>query len=435
MYEWNKKKSLVIALIVAAILVIIGVILFQKNDKKAEALLGAKEYFTLTEDKYFNEYFAYKTFYKESIKKDTVMEGKLQEKVAGVTIEASFVSNIDKKNKMVDNQWSIGLGGMPFATVQTITDQDNVYFVSDLFQDKVPYINYTGDMSAWDGKLGLNNRNIRVLQKGYAGLFDQMVSTNSYGSLEMLWDNKTLSYDFIQMYKNLTVEKSKSENEYSGYQYTIVIPTEDMNNFLADLKKEFPEYESQGYINIISKFVSTEQGLVIEEEMDKNGKVISLKIENKENGYCAQTEKSAQEKEGKTGFQESLTLNITKGEESYVDGQCSIDYSTEDNKVYFSATEKKSGCMVDCTAILSLKAGEKKFSLVFDDIKFKLGDVKLDMTGNLQMAYGDYPASVPGGDKIDLVNGSEEDMKELNSQIKKSLGGIVSGALSSILGF
>ena len=91
--------------------------------------------------------------------------------------------------------------------------------------------------------------------------------------------------------------------------------------------------------------------------------------------------------------------------------------------------------MVDCTAILSLKVGEKKFSLVFDDIKFKLGDVKLDMTGNLQMAYGDYPASVPGGDKIDLVNGSEEDMKELNSQIKKSLGGIVSGALSSILGF
>lgn len=435
MHKWNKKKSCIVALVVVAIIVIAGLILFQRNEKKAEALLGAKSYFTLTDDKYFNEYFAYKTFHKESIKKDTVIEGKLQEKVAGVTIDADFVSNIDKKNKIIDNQWSIGLGGMPFASIQCITDQDNVYFVSDLFQDKVPYINYTSDMSAWDGKLGLTNRNIRVLQKGYAAYFDQIVSTNTYGSLEILWGNKTLNRDFVQMYQNLTVEKSKTENEYGGYNYTITIPAEDMNNFQADLKKEFPKTQTQGYINIISKFVSSEQGLVIEEFMDKNGKVVALKVDNPETGYCAQTVKTAQEKEGKTGFYESISLSITKGEESYVDGLCSIDYSTEDNKLFFTAQENNSGCKVDCTAVLSLKAGEKNFSLVLDDIQFKLGNVKLDMTGNLQMAFGDYPASIPGGNKIDLVNGTEEDMKELGSQIKKSLGGIVSGALSSVFGF
>ena len=169
--------------------------------------------------------------------------------------------------------------------------------------------------------------------------------------------------------------------------------------------------------------------------MDKNGKVVALKVDNPETGYCAQTVKTAQEKEGKTGFYESISLSITKGEESYVDGLCSIDYSTEDNKLFFTAQENNSGCKVDCTAVLSLKAGEKKFSLIFDDIQFKLGNVKLDMTGNLQMAFGDYPASIPGGNKIDLVNGTEEDMKELGSQIKKSLGGIVSGALSSVFGF
>ena len=433
MRESNKRRGIVITLVVAIIFIVTGTIFLIGNDKKKEALLGAKNYFTLSEDRYFEEYFAYKTFYKESVKKDTVLQGKLMEKVAGVTIEADFESNIDKTNKMIDNQWTIGLGGMPFATIQTISDQNNLYFVSDMFQDKVPYIEYTGDLSAWDGKLGIDKTGIKMIQNSYIAAYNHMVSTNSYGGLEKLWENKELCYDFMQMYKNLTVEKSK--NTYGGHHYTVTILPQDVERFLSDLKSQFPEYEVKGYTELISMFVSKDKGLVIEEDTDKNGKVVSLMVENKENGYCALTQKTAQEKDGKTGFQENVSLSILNNKKSFVDVQFNLDYSTKDNKVYFTVKEKNTGIMMDCAAVLSLKAGEKKFSLVFDDIKLKFGDVKFDMTGNVQMAFGDYPVSVPKGDKIDLINGTDKEKKELISQIKKSLGGIVSGALSTVLGF
>lgn len=429
----NKKKILGV---IAGILVvaIVGIILFfavySKSDDKKEALKTLESFFTVSDNSCLNQYLQYNDFEKMFYHNDLSVTGEIYEKVAGITVQADLQGYVDKSQRLVQTGIQAGLGGIPFADVTVYSDDTNLYAETKLAEDKLMLLDYTKDLEKMGNRMGLSSTGSKMLQKAYIEFFQYLVSTEKTNMFKEFMDNKQIRKDLLEIYVTLKVEKVQENTGESNTAYHILISPEKAERLFSDLSTEFPEFEALGYKEMSDRLVSSE-GISI--YVSATSQKHEITVENTEDNFRLSLIRKEQEKEGSSGFTGEVTAELLQGEEHYFDGTITMDYDKSQNKICVNYSEDVNHISGSFSGKLTTSKKEKKISTYLEAMEFNYGDTTLDLRGNLQVTYGDYPVTLPEAETVDILHGDQQQRQELKDQIRHSLAGRAGRAVISFL--
>ena len=429
----NKKKILgVIAgiFVVAIAGIIIFFCVYGKSDDKKDALKTLESFFMVSDSSCLNKYLQYNDFEKMFYENDLAVIGEVYEKVAGITIQADLEGYVDKSHGLVQTGLQAGLGGIPFADFTVYSDDSNLYGETKLAEDKLMLLNYTQDLETMGERMGLSSSDSKMLQKAYIEFFQYLVSTEKNNMFKDYLDNKQIRKDLLEIYVTMKVEKVQGDTGESNRAYRILISPEKAEMLLSDLGTQFPEFEDQGYKEILDKFVSSEGFSLY---VSATPQEYQITVENEENGYKLSMIRKEQEKEGNSGFSGEVSAVLLQGENSVFDGNITMDYDTTQNKVKVNYREEVGNISGSFSGKLTTSKKDKKFSLYLEEMKFNFNDTKLDLRGNLEVTYGDFTVTLPEAEKVDILHGDQQQIQELKSQIRHSLAGRAGKAVINFL--
>ncbi len=431
----KKGWKIIIATMAVAVITIVVVAVAGKADKRVEALRGMQHFFEVSTESQMNQYLDYCRFEDMFYEKDMQLSGELYSDIAKFTVKAEVEGTIDKSNRMVKMAGNAGLGGMPFVEMELYSDDTNVYLASELFQDKLLKLNYTENLYEVGSNYGINRRNMIILQKGYIELFRMAVSQSKYEKLEELLNKKQLSKDLVQIYDHMKVEKQdNTDTQAGGYIYQVNFRAEDIKLFLQDLAAEYPEFESNGYSDIVNKFVSEEKGVEITEIVDGNGFTSELSVENVENGYELVLKRNEQEKEDNSGFESSFSTTVTKDGNGILNGEIVLDYSDADKAFQLTAREDITGISAIVSGLITTDKKEGKISIDTGKVQMEFRNANIEMYGNTEIVFGDYTVELPEGKQVDVLHGEAKELQEVKAEILHHLKGMVGSAFRQFLG-
>ena len=429
----NKKQMLALAVCAALlVLTVVGVFSFVygKNSNKQNALKGIQRFFTVTDKSCLNRYLDYNEFEKLFYKNDMEITGEFYEKVKGITIETAVEGTVDKSNGLVKAGFQVGLGGIPFVEFEGYSDDTNLYAATALAEDKLMMINYKGDLYEAGSRIGLKPTTVNIFQKSYIEFFEFFISSQKNNRMQELLKHKQIKKDLLGIYGKMQVEKE--DNLEGGVVYDITIPSMEVQTFLSDMCMEFPEFQSQGYADIVEKFIS-QQGILLQVVIPKHGDTSQISMKNPDNGYLMTLTREEQEKEGALGFCETITAVIAKEEKDILNASFVLDYSRENNGISVTFSETENQIEGSISGILTTDAKEREISLIMEELVLTYHDTTIDLQGNLQAAYGEFTVMLPELETVDIIHGSEQEIKELKNQIGKNIKGRVGGAIRQIL--
>lgn len=432
----KKGWKIVIAAAVITVIAVVVVVaaVAGKTDKRREALKGIQDFFEVSKGSQLNQYLDYCSFEDMFYEKDMRLSGEFYSDIASITVKAEAEGIIDKSEKMVKMTGNAGLGGIPFAEMDIYSDDMNLYFVSDMFQDKLLKLDYTEDLYDVGSSYGINRRNMTVLQKGYMELFQMSVSQNKYEKVEELLKKKQLKKDLLQIYDHIKVEKQENtDNLAGGYIYRVNFRAEDVKLFLQDLCIEYPEFEDKGYLELVNKFVSEQKGVEITEIVDETGFINEISVENAESGYQLVLKRSEQEKENKSGFECSFSAALTNNGNGILNGEITFDYSDTDKTFQLTAREDSAGISAVVSGMITIDKKDGRIAINTGEIQVGFRNASIEMYGNTEIVFGDYTVELPEGKQIDVLHGEPEELQEVKSEIIQKLKGIAGSAFRQFL--
>lgn len=431
----KKGWKITIAAAVIAVLAIVVVAVAGKTDKRVEALKGMQSFFQISKESEFNHYLDYCSFADMFYKKDMQVSTSLYTDIARITAKAEMEGTVDKSGRMIKMTGNVGLGGIPFSEFDLYSDDTNLYLASEVFKDKILKLNYTEDLYDVGSKYGISRTEMTILQKGYIQLFQMAVSQSEYEKGRELLKKKQLSKDLIQIYDHMKVEKQKNPDELQGgYVYLVNLPAEDVKLFLQDLCLEYPEFEDNGYLDIVNKFVSDEKGVEITEVINEKGFTSELSVKNAESGYELALRRSEQEKEEQSGFESSFSMTVTKEGNGLFNGEIAFDYSDTDGTFQIEAREDHSRVSAVVSGMVNADSKKGKITINTEEIQVEWGNKNFELYGNAEIVFGDYSIQLPEGTNIDVIHGAPEELRELKADILQNLKGIVGSAFKQFLG-
>lgn len=432
----KKSWKIIIAVAIIAVLGIVVVVVAGKKDKRMEALKGMQNFFQVSTESGFNQYLDYSSFADMFYKKDVQVSGSLYTDIARITVKTEVEGTVDKSGKMVKMAGNVGLGGIPFSEFDVYSDDTNLYFVSETFQNKLLKLNYTEDLSDVGSKYGISPQRMTMLQKGYIEMFQLAVSQGQHEKSEELLKKKQLGKDLIQIYNHMKVEKQENPDELEGgYIYLVNLPAVDVKRFLQDLCLEYPEFEENGYLDIVNKFVSDEQGVEIIEVIDKEGFTSKISVENTEGGYEITLRRSEQEKDGQQGFESSFSVTVTKDGSGLLNGEFAFDYSDTDGTFKIEAREDQFGVSTVISGMVNADSKNGLISINNGQIRVECDDRNIEIYGNAEIAFGDYTVELPQGTEVDVIHGTPQELQEVKLDFLQSLKGVVGSAFKQFFGF
>lgn len=434
----NKNKKQIFALVAGAMILVVAVVglfifAYGKKDEKGEALKEIERFFTVTKDSCLSRYLEYDKFEDLFYENDVSVSGELYEEIAGVTIEAAIEGGIDKSERLVKAGVQVGLGGMPFVEFEGYSDDTNLYGATELVEDKLMFLNYKGDLSELGSRLGMNASSVNIFQKSYIEFFQCLVSNQKNSRMQQLLKNQQIRKDLQQLYNHMKVEKEESSNNGEGeVVYGLTIPAEEMQTLVTDLETQFREFQSQGYSEIVDKFIS-QQGILLWIVIPEQGNPCKIFLENPDNGYVMTFTKEEQEKEGETGFDEILTAVLEKGEKTIFNGTLTLDYTVQGNKIAINFNETENRIQASISGTLTPDKKKQKISLYMEEMELVYHNTTMDLRGNLQVSYGEFSVALPELEMVDILHGSEQERKEFKSQLAQGLKGIVGSGIRRLL--
>lgn len=432
----KKGWKIIIAAAVIVVVAIVVVAVAGKNDKRMEALKGMQSFFQVSKESEFNHYLDYCSFEDMFYKKDMQVSASLYTDIARITAKAEMEGTVDKSGSMVKMTGNVGLGGIPFSEFDLYSDDTNLYLVSEVFKDKILKLNYTEDLYDVGSKYGISRQDMTILQKGYIQLFQMAVSQSKHEKSHELLKKKQLSKDLLQIYNHMKVEKQENPDQLQGgYVYLVNLPAEDVKLFLQDLCMEYPEFEQNGYLDIVNKFVSDEKGVEITEVINEEGFTSKLSVENAESGYELTLGRSEQEKEEQSGFESSFSVTVTKEGKGLLNGEITFDYSDTDGTFQIEAREDHSRVSAVVSGMVNTDSKKGKITINTGEIQVKLGNKNFELYGNTEIVFGDYSLQLPEGTEVDVIHGTPEELQEVKADFLQNLKGIVGSAFKQFLGF
>lgn len=432
----KKGWKFLIAAAVIAVLAIVVVVAAGKTDKRREALKGIQNFFQVDEESGWNHYLDYCSLKDMFYKKDMQLSASVYTDIARITAKAELKGTVDKSGRMVEMTGNVGLGGIPFSQVDLYSDDTDIYLASEVFEDKLLKLNYTEDLYDWGSKYGISRQDMTILQTGYTQLFQMAVSQSENEKSGELLKKKQLRKDLLQIYNHMKVEKQENpDQEAGGVVYLIDFPAEDVKLFLQDLCLEYPELEDNGFLDVVSKFVSDEKGVKITEVISEEGFTSELSVENAESGYGLALRRREQEKEEQSGFESSFSMTVTKDGEGLLNGEIIFDYSDADKTFQIEAREDHFQINAAASGIINIDRKEGKIAINAGEVRLKCDDMDLELRGNTEIVFGDYSVQLPEGTQVDVLHGTPEELQEVKAELLQSLKSLVGSAFKQFLGF
>lgn len=430
----KKGWKIIIATAAVAVIAVVVVAVAGKTDKRIEALKGIQHFFEVSRESRLNQYLDYCSFEEMFYKKDMQLSGELFSDIASITVKGEIEGTVDKSNKMVKMAGNVGLGGMPFSEIDVYSDDTNLYLVADMFRDKLLKLNYTDDLYDVGSRHGINRRNMMILQKGYMELFQMSVSQNKYEKIEEMLKKKQLSKDLLRIYDHMKVEKQENTDILAGGSiYKVNFQAEDIKLFLQDLAIEYPEFESNGYLDIVNKFVSEQKGVEITEIVDATGFTSEISVENAESGYQLVLKRSEQEKEDKSGFECSFSAAVTNDGNGILNGEITFDYSDTDKTFQLTAREDSTRISTVVSGMVTIDKKGGRIAIDTGEIQAGFRNEDVEMYGNAEIVFGDCTVELPEGKQVDVLHGEPEELQEVKTEILQELKGIVGSAFRQFL--
>ena len=387
-----------------------------KMDRRNEALNAMQNFFEVAKGNELNQYLDYCKLEQLFYEKDVKVQGSFYTDIAKLTIQTDLEGIIDKAANKVQVLGDVGLGGMPFAEFDAYSDECNLYVDSEIFQDKMLKLDYTQDLYKQGEAYGISRRYVTMLQKGYITLFQMAVSQSKYEKIERIMEDDCLKEDLLQIYDVMQVERQENEDELvGGYVYQINIPAKEVTHFLNDMANVYPKFDKDGYKNLVGKLVSSKNGVNITLFVDKNGDTISVSAANEESGYEVVLKRNELEKENSLGFESQFGVMVSKNEIGILNLEMVFDYDMTDSSFELKAKEDVTGMNVSAKG--NVKTDIKKERIVIDiaEMKMAYGNHDVDLKANFVITFGDYEIEIPNKKKVDVINGTLEELCEVQN--------------------
>lgn len=433
----KKGWKIGIGVVAASVIVIVlGVIIAVagKSDQRNEALKAIQNFFEVSKENELNRYLEYCSFEDMFYEKDTQVSGTFYTDIAKMTVQADLEGTIDKSGKMVKVLGDVGLGGMPFAEFDVYSDDTNLYLDSEIFQDKLLKFNYTENLDQLGKEYGISHRNVTILQKGYISLFQMAVSRSKYEKIEELLKNDKLKEDLLQIYENMTAERQENPDQVAGgYLYQVNFPAEDMKLFLQDMSVVYPEFEQDGYLNLVNKLVSTEKGMEITVLVNADGATTELSIDNVESGYEMLLKRNELEKEDNSGFESQFCMTVMKDGAGIINGEILFEYSATDGAFVLEAREDITGINVSASGTMDADSKKEKFIVNIAEMKIFRGKHDVDLKADIEIAFGDYTAELPKKSELDLIYGDIQELQKAETQLWEEIDSIAGTEIRQFL--
>lgn len=408
-----------------------------KMDRRNDALKAIQNFFEVTKENELNQYLEYCSFEDLFFEKDVKIAGTFYTDIAKLTVQTDLEGIIDKSGKKVQVLGDVGLGGMPFAEFDGYSDDTNLYLDSEIFQDKMLKFNYTENLEEIGKTYGISHRNITMLQKGYISLFQMAVSQSKYEKIEEILKNDRLKEDLLQIYDTMTVERQENPDELAGgYLYQVNLPAAEVKLFLQDMASEYPEFEQDGYLNLVNKLVSEEKGVEISVLVNKAGATTEFSMDNAESGYEIILKRNEQKKENASGFESQFDMTVMKDGAGVLNGEILFDYVAADGAFELQAREDITG--INVTAAGTMKADRKneKFTIDIAEMKIARGEHDVDLKANIVATFGDFTVELPKKEEVDVIHGEQQKLQETQNlfwqEIESIAGSEIRQFLSSI---
>ena len=422
----SQRIGISIGVGVCVFAVLTGIVTAGKKDDKKAALESLQDFFTITEESQVNNYLGIGDLQEMFYEKDMSITGEFYTDVAGNTVKIGAEGIVDKTDRRIMANLDIGLGGMPFAAVLGYSDDTSVSAVSEMFQNRVLKLDYKENLYDLGAQAGIGRRNVMMAQKAYIEVFEHFVSSSPYERWKEILENKEVKNSLLEIYNTMEVELSKNTETEEEFAYYIQLKAPEVKAFLETAAGEFPELEEQGYIGIIEKFVSEENGIEILEQVNAERKTTEVKIFNTDTGYEMTFQRNEQEKGGQNGFDSAAGITIIHGEDVILDAELICSYNAEESYLEVKGTELQNQIEVSLAGKLLIDQKKDEISMDIQELTAIWKERDITISGQTELTFGEYEVTIPEGEEFDLL---EKDVQELNQ-----LGEDILKEVQSILG-
>ena len=421
----SRKVGISIGIAVCAVVAVIGIAVAGMKDEKKEALEGLKDFFTITDDSLVNTYLEIDDFDDIFYEKDMSFTGELYTDVAGNTVKAEAEGIVDKSQKLISGNLNVGLGGMPFATFQEYSNDTSIYATSEIFGDRVLKLDYKENLYDLGAQAGIGRRNVMMLQKGYIEVFHHMVSDSPYERWEEILENEAVKKKLQTVYDTMTVEKKKNKEQEDGFTYYISLKAPEITDFIETIRKEYPKLEEQGYLEIIEKFISKENGIEIQEKVNKEKTVEEVNIYNAEDGYKMNLGRHEQEKDGHSGFDGRYFVDIIHGEEVILGAEMNCSYNAEESRLEIKGKEAQNQVEVSLVGKLYTDKKKGEISMDIQELTGIWKNRDITINGNVALTFGEYETKLPVGAEFNLLQKEEQELNQLGEDVTTEVENIL----------
>lgn len=422
----SQRIGISIGVGVCVFAVLTGIVTAGKKDDKKAALESLQDFFTITEESQVNNYLGIGDLQEMFYEKDMSITGEFYTDVAGNTVKIGAEGIVDKTDRRIMANLDVGLGGMPFAAVLGYSDDTSVSAVSEMFQNRVLKLDYKENLYDLGAQAGIGRRNVMMAQKAYIEVFEHFVSSSPYERWKEILKNKEVKNSLLEIYDTMEVELSKNTETEEGFAYYIQLKAPEVKAFLETAAGEFPELEEQGYIGIIEKFVSEENGIEILELVNTERKTTEVKIFNTDTGYEMTFQRNEQEKGGQNGFDSAAGVTIIHGEDVILDAELLCSYNAEESYLEVKGKELQNQIEVSLAGKLLIDQKKDEISMDIQELTAIWKERDITISGQTELTFGEYEVTIPEGEEFDLL---EKDVQELNQ-----LGEDILKEVQSILG-
>ena len=422
----SQRIGISIGVGVCVFAVLTGIVTAGKKDDKKAALESLQDFFTITEESPVNNYLGISDLQEMFYEKDMSITGEFYTDVAGNTVKIGAEGIVDKTDRRIMANLDVGLGGMPFAAVLGYSDDTSVSAVSEMFQNRVLKLDYKENLYDLGAQAGIGRRNVMMAQKAYIEVFEHFVSSSPYERWKEILKNKEVKNSLLEIYDTMEVELSKNTETEEGFAYYIQLKAPEVKAFLETAAREFPELEEQGYIGIIEKFVSEENGIEILELVNTERKTTEVKIFNTDTGYEMTFQRNEQEKGGQNGFDSAAGVTIIHGEDVILDAELLCSYNAEESYLEVKGKELQNQIEVSLAGKLLIDQKKDEISMDIQELTAIWKERDITISGQTELTFGEYEVTIPEGEEFDLL---EKDVQELNQ-----LGEDILKEVQSILG-
>lgn len=421
----GQRIGISISVGVCVFAVLTGIVTAGKKDDKKAVMDGLQDFFTISEESLVNNYLGISDFQESFYEKDMSVTGEFYTEVAGNTVKVGAEGVLDKSERLVSVNLDIGLGGMPFATVQGYSDDKYLYGTSEVFGDRILKLDYKENLYDLGAHAGIDRRNVMMAQKAYIEVFNHLVSTEPYEKWKDILENEMVKSSLLEIYDTMTVELQKSAESEEGFSYYIQLKSPEVKELLESLRQEFPHLEEQGYLEILEKFISEENGIEILEQINKEGKTEKVKIYNSDNGYEMIFGRTEQEKGDHNGFDSMLSIKLLHGEEVILDGEVTCSYNAEEKYLEVKGKEAQNQIEVSLTGNVFSDQKDNEISLEIQEFTGVWKQRDITMNGKTEVTFGEYQVTLPEGEAFSLIEKEEQELNQLGNDVLKEVRGIL----------